>query len=262
MIDQIHDFGETERGGADDGSTPGTTLESSETSTKKLTSLIAIRERTKKYIDNFKYVMSKGDHKKLKSNIPRRDVCGVDFTEYLQSNSKLAVVYDKIMGATISKFLSGDFKYAVARELLDVLGIDMRAFEDLEGLFDTDEGYTDIPTFSCSDVKNMFYHYLVYSGFQSTGNIVSKLRITIDAHKTKFELSPILGNICDFVFSDNTIFSDVKLVRSIATEYDAATTSGAEVYVRDLEKKKSDRIKSMEKKYNYSKIYTGKHIKS
>ena len=222
MLDQLHDFGEDVRGGA----------KSEVTKIKpddKQRYMENIRNRTKNFIDNFKY--------------PDDDM--VDFVTFINSTPKFKSIYDRVFGENvpIRKLLS-ESKYKIANDLVSFLSIDKENFEQLERKFN-DTGNYYYPNYSCNNIKNLFYHYLIYSGYIQNGEMTKSVNITVDAHGSRYDISPILYNICDFIFSNEYSFNNVHLVRSLATEYDAAGTQGAEVYINKLEEKKNDRLSQM-----------------
>ena len=222
MLDQLHDFGEDVRGGA----------KSEVTKIKpedKQRYMEAIRTSTKNFIENFKYP----------------DDSMVDFVTFINSTPKFKSIYDRIFGnnVQIRKLLS-EAKYKIANDLVSFLSIDKENFEQLERKFN-DTGNYYYPNYSCNNIKNLFYHYLIYSGYIQNGEMTKSVNITVDAHGSRYDISPILYNICDFIFSNEYAFNNVQLVRSLATEYDAAGTQGAEVYINRLEEKKDDRVSQM-----------------
>lgn len=222
MLDQLHDFGEEVRGKNVGKIEKATHAE-----------LDLIRIRTKEFIENFQY-QRKDDEPPFMT----------DFTTFIQSNPEFQKVYSDIMDSEIKKLLSGENKYNLANRLINAIGIQKVTFDNLEQLFDPDET-NYYPNYSCNDIKNVFYHYLIYSGYIKNGSMTKKLKITVDAHGSRYNISPILYNICDFIFSSEYSFSQVQMSRSIATEYDAAGTQGAESYVNTLEDRKKERIKKM-----------------
>lgn len=217
MMDQFHDFGEGLRSGA---ISSGVKQESKEVREKNMDN---IRKETREFIEKF-------------TDSSGRTV----FKDFIEGDSEFSELYSKIFDSEINKLLSKE-KYEISGNLVKSLSIVKQNFEELDADFNNiDDSY--YPNFSCNNIKNIFYHYLIYSGYIENGELSKKLRITIDAHGSKFDISPLLNNICDFIFSDEYSFYDVKLVRSIATEYDAAGTQGAEVYIKKLEEKKNERI--------------------
>ena len=222
MFDQIHDFGEGDREkGAKNDNIDARVLLLNPTYTA-----------TKNFIENFEV-----DKNENLSN----------FNQFFARNPEFGKIHEKIFDFSDCRHL---FTHKMHREyssqLTELLGIQKTTFENLEEKFSPNEDVY-FPKYSCDTVKNLFYYYLVYSGFISTGGLINSVNVVVDAHKSKYELSPVLYSLCEFILGENQQFDKIKLVKSVATMYDAAGTQGAETFLENLENKKIERIGILKK---------------
>jgi hypothetical protein len=218
MLDQIHDFSEGRE----------TTQDFKISRDDIIKNVKAIVTRTKDFIDNFRT----DDESVLQSII-----------FFIEKNEDWKQIYNEIYGEDVNKLISEN-KYKFANQLVTMLGIRKINFEDMTEIFSGPDSI--IPSFGCSDINNTFYQYLLYSGFIDNKGIPDNLRLVIDAHGSRYDISPILYNICEFILgADDYGIDDVKVIKSIATLYDKAGTSGAEAYIHKLEGKKKNREKKL-----------------
>lgn len=139
-------------------------------------------------------------------------------------------------------------KYNMGVELLSYLDIGSQSFEDMHRMFSASEDIPYYDTYRCSELSNFFNQYLIYCGFKNSGKKLKRVRMVIDTQKSRFEISPMLYSLCDFMFSDEHVFEDVAVSTSIASEYDSATTSSTQSFVVQLNDKRSDRIDKYRKR--------------
>lgn len=227
LLDQLHDFFEHARG-------KDAVKQYSEKEANTLINIMV--EKTKNFIENFEYTRSSDEPYYM-----------TDFKTFLNGNEPFKKFYEKIFTKNNKgeyPWLKGNKKYDTARSLLKLIDINYINFEKLEKTF-SDENDHYYSSSSCNNLKNLFYYYLLYSGYIESDQIVNHIKLTVDATKNPYNISPLLYNICDFIFSNDYNFEKVNLVKSVATEYDAAGTQSPEIFVNKLEKKKSQRLVQM-----------------
>ena len=249
MFDQIHDFCEK-----------GRNKEEKKNLTKEQKGDLAtqIKHSVRNYIDTATLPSSKVDLDKTTSIPKNTEECvwknntPESFNDYMEIKKEAInpkkSQFKKRQGIrqwfkTIFVDNIKEDKYKTSLSLLETLGIRMVSFDELEKEFSDNNEYF-YPKAGCRELNNIFNEYLLYSGFhQSKDEGVSrKLRLYIDAHGSRFNISPLLYNLCDFVFGDDLHFSDVKIMTTIATMYDSAGTQGAELFVNKLADIKETRL--------------------
>lgn len=218
MLDQLHDFGESDR---------STEIKMDQTKRKIL--MNDVYSSTKNFMNEFE---TEGDLQ----NFRAFPIIYSDFYE----------IDEKIYKYENCDHLLSEEKYKIANELISLLGITKTNFDDLqEKLNPSNLSY--FPNYSCNSIKNIFVHYLLLSGFISSGELVDSITITVDATKSRYEMSPILYNICEFIFGNDDKFNNIKLLNTIASKYDAAGTQSIETFLEQLESKKNERILILDK---------------
>lgn len=236
MLDQMHDFGEEVRSGASDVS-----------SSWKANKLDLAKEKESMMNELYRYIDDYIQTMKY-SRSPNEDPIMVSFSTFLGADRDFSSIYDtKVFKDQDSKSLmSGENKYNVANEIIGYLGIRDVNIENVKDTFVRKCNNQTVAT-SCNDITNIMYQYMLFSGYVSTNQIPDKVRIIVDANKSKYSITPLLNNICDFILGSGNSFTDVKLVRSIATEYDAATTSSVETIMGKLYDKRNLYVSNIEK---------------
>lgn len=175
-------------------------------------------EKLEKY--NQKKLQAEKEGKNPPFPLKKTTLTDSDFEKLDENNSKYLILTPK------------ENKYKILDEILEILGyspvnMQEKFFEKNNVPVACSKGYEYIKTFSG------FEYLSRYSSLKNEAPpIDNEILITVDADKSKFNVSDIIKRICDITFGVEDNYA--HFVKTLATEYDAAGTSGTESLLQKI----------------------------